>query len=65
MTAYWTGFKVVVKTDNAMDFGAGQVEAFGNGWNCGIRHIAYVALNGMQQWQERAGQVFDIDLLSH
>ena len=49
VAAYWGGFKIMIKTDNAVNFGAGDIEAFGNNRHSRIWHIAYVALNSMQK----------------
>jgi hypothetical protein len=48
MAAYRMSFKVVVETDNTVNFGAGEIQASGNCRHCGLWNIAQLPLNGMQ-----------------
>jgi hypothetical protein len=48
MAAYRMSFKVVVETDNTVNFGAGEIQASGNCRHCGLWNIAQLALNGVQ-----------------
>jgi hypothetical protein len=46
--------KIMIETDDSVDFGVGKVERTGDDWDSGLVDIPELFLQGVQNWQESA-----------